>query len=459
VVTDLKIVDVGFYQVLDRPAHLVIDGPLVGSGLDYLAETAGHTVAVAVAIGAVLLAVGVIALAGGCAARLSRVLRGHRTLAIRPLAVLGAQLVAGQPVAARTAVGAVYDQVAQVRHDLHDRAAFAQLLVPDRFHDTSGDQLLAGLRGKDVVFAFVESYGRTAVESPTLSPAIDAVLDAGSRDLRAAGFSARSGFLTSPTFGGGSWLAHSTLLSGAWINSPARYSELLASRRTTLVADFNRAGWRTVADMPGTTQDWPEGSFYTYQKLYAAYNLGYNGPRFDWSPMPDQFALQQLQQRELAPPRRRPVMATVELTSSHSPWAPLPTPVAWNAVGDGSVFDPMPAAGLQPGDVWKDQRRVRTEYSRSIQYSLTTVISFLATYGTADTVLVVLGDHQPAPIITGAGASRDVPMAIVARDPAVLSRVSSWGWTDGLHPRPDAPVWTMDSFRDRFLAAFSTGGR
>ena len=78
----------------------------------------------------------------------------------------------------------------------------------------------------------------------------------------------------------------------------------------------------------------------------------------------------------------------------------------------------------------------------------------MKTYGNDNLVLVFLGDHQPAPIITGDSASRDVPVTIVAHDPAVLDRIAGWGWTDGLRPAPQAPVWRMDTFRDRFLTAF-----
>jgi hypothetical protein len=78
------------------------------------------------------------------------------------------------------------------------------------------------------------------------------------------------------------------------------------------------------------------------------------------------------------------------------------------------------------------------------------------THGSDNLVLVLLGDHQPAPIVTGEGASRDVPITIVARDRAVLDRISGWGWQDGLKPGPNAPVWRMDAFRDRFLTAFGS---
>ncbi len=76
-------------------------------------------------------------------------------------------------------------------------------------------------------------------------------------------------------------------------------------------------------------------------------------------------------------------------------------------------------------------------------------------FGDDDLVLVFLGDHQPATLITGPGAGRDVPITIVAKDPRLIDRVSSWGWDEGLMPGPKAPVWRMDAFRDKFLTAFA----
>ena len=70
----------------------------------------------------------------------------------------------------------------------------------------------------------------------------------------------------------------------------------------------------------------------------------------------------------------------------------------------------------------------------SIEYSLRSVVSFVERYGDDDTVLVVLGDHQPSPVIIGPDASRDVPISVVARDPAVLDRIAGWGWQPGSTP-------------------------
>ena len=85
---------------------------------------------------------------------------------------------------------------------------------------------------------------------------------------------------------------------------------------------------------------------------------------------------------------------------------------------------------------------------------MNSLVSFVQHYGDDNLVLIVLGDHQPAKIITGENPSHDVPISVIAHDPAVLDKISGWGWQDGLRPSPQAPVWPMDAFRNRFFSAF-----
>jgi hypothetical protein len=230
---------------------------------------------------------------------------------------------------------------------------------------------------------------------------------------------------------------------------------LVASDRFTLSDAFKRAGWRTVGDVPSNEGDWAQGtSFYNYDKLYNGSNVGYVGPKFSYAAMPDQYTLAAFQRMELAKPNHPPVMAEIDLVSSHTPWAPLPRMVDWNKIGDGAIFDGMPAQGQSAHAVWRDSNKVRAAYGQSIQYSLSALISFVQTFHDNNLVLVLLGDHQPATIVSGSGGNHDVPITIIAHDPNVLDRISSWGWQDGLLPSPQAPVWRMDAFRDRFLTAF-----
>jgi hypothetical protein len=152
-------------------------------------------------------------------------------------------------------------------------------------------------------------------------------------------------------------------------------------------------------------------------------------------------------------------MAEVDLVSSHHPWAPLPHRVPWSQVGDGAVFDGMPERGASAEEVFRDPDAVRAAYGDSVEYSWRTLVSWVRHVDDPDLVLVVLGDHQPHSYVTGADPGHDVPVSVIARDPDVLRRIDGWGWQPGLRPHPDAPVWPMDAFRDRFLTAYADPAR
>ena len=161
--------------------------------------------------------------------------------------------------------------------------------------------------------------------------------------------------------------------------------------------------------------------------------------------MPDQYAFRAFQQRELAKRNRRPIFAEIDTTSSHEPWTRIPPFISWNRLGNGSIFNRLPIDQTGLGDAQQG-------YAKSIQYSLRTLYSFIERYGNKNTVLLVLGDHQPSRVIPQ--ANHEVPMTIIAHDPKVIRRLSGWGWTDGMLPSPTAPVWLMSAFRNQFLNAF-----
>jgi phosphatidylglycerophosphate synthase len=463
----VKILDMGFFEAFDRPFDPVADGSYTGIGIETLRDSIGRTEANLAVAGATLLGVAVLVLTTLAVLRLTRVAAGHRRWslpAVTALGVvwvlcwaLGAQLVSYAPIASTSAAGLVSHEVRAVRAGVEDHAIFADDIRHDRFRDTSADQLLTGLRGKDVLLVFVESFGRVAIQDPSFSPRVVAALDKGTKRLQAAGFSSRSAFLTSPTFGGLSWLAHSTLQSGVWVDNQLRYDQLVKTDRLTLSGAFKRAGWRTVGDVPSNNRTWPQGSsFYHYDKLYDRRSVGYRGPKFSYASMPDQYVLLALQRLELAKRQRPPIFAEVDLVSSHTPWTRIPRLIDWSDVGNGSIFKSMPVDQLTRAELFGDLERVRAAYGQSIEYTMNALVSFVQHYGDDNLVLVVLGDHQPSKIITGENPSHDVPISVIAHDPAVLDKIAGWGWQDGLRPSPKAPVWPMDAFRDRFFRAFGS---
>jgi phosphatidylglycerophosphate synthase len=452
----LKAFDLGFFIAFNRTFNPVEDWSYFSIGFATVRDTFGsrdEDLAIAAAVVVGLSALVVPALAVG---QLTRVANRHRRCSL-PLVsallavwglcwVFGAQ-VSGAGIASTSASHLAVSEVQAVQEDFRSEAQFRAVLArQDPYRNVPPTRLLKGLRGKDVLLVFVESYGQIAVQGTPFSPGVDAVVDAGTQQLQARGFSSRSGWLASPNFGGGSWLADATLQSGAWVTSPGRYSQLVASQRLPLSSAFRRAGWRTVADMPATRGSWPAGrSFYRYEKIYQRGNLGYHGPQFGFSTMPDQYALKALQKLQLAKRHRRPVFSEIFLSSSHDPWTRVPRLISWNRVGDGSIFNRLPEDRVGLTDTQQG-------FAASIKYTLRTLYSFVERYGNKNTVLIVLGDEQPSRIV--AHANHDVPAAIIAHDPKVIRRLSSWGWTNGLLPSSTAPVWRENRFRNRFLNAF-----
>ncbi|KOT37397.1 sulfatase [Streptomyces caelestis] len=462
--TVLKLVDMGFYQVLARPFDLVLDWILLDDATDFVRESFGRGGQVLAVAGVIVLFAALLVLMTLATVRLTGLMARHRPAAVRTVLVLGVVWitcvtvgvrVAGVPVATRGTAEMLGNRVEQVRAGLRDARVFEKEAALDAFAKTPPDRLLTGLRGKDVLFAFIESYGRVAIDDPAMAGPFDAALKDGARRLEEAGFASRSGWLKSPVTGAGSWLAHSTFLSGLWIKNQQRYRSLTTSDRMTLTKYFRETGdWRTVGIVPGVRRAWPEGEFFGLDHIYDSEHLGYHGPYFSWTPVPDQFSLEAFERLEHGRKDREPIMAEIILASSHNPWSPVAHMIDWDDLGDGSVFHEVKKEGTDPKEVWKDPEKVRTEYRRAIEYSLSSLTEWVERYGDEDTVLVFLGDHQPVPTVTAGSTSRDVPVTIVAKDPKVLDRVAGWNWTDGLKPAPDAPRWGMDEFRDRFMTAY-----
>lgn len=454
----IKAADIAAYQAFGRAFNPVLDARFPADGLQLLQGAIGP-------IGALLVAGLLLALLGGVF-WLSHVLltslqdwlrRSTQISALGLMAGFGIWTVgamAGWPGASQPFYQLAHGHLQNIRSSAADLQTFNNSVENDPYASVAGEALFDKLKGKDVLVVFVESYGRTVLDKADYAEQIRPLLQRSSRELSGQGLFARSAYLTSPTYGGISWLAHGTLLSGLWINSQVRYDRLVMSKRPSLNRLFQRAGWRTVAVQPAHTMAWPQGEYFGYDKIYAAQDLGYRGQPFNWITMPDQYTLSAVQRLERKPGQRQPVMAEIALISSHAPWTPLPQQVDWNQVGDGAIFN-QARAGDTPELVWQDSRRIREQYRKSIEYALANIVAYAMTYGDDNLVMLVLGDHQPAPFVTDESENHDVLVHLISRDPKVIQAVQDWRWSDGMLPEDHAPAWGMDQLRDRLIDAFS----
>lgn len=287
----------------------------------------------------------------------------------------------------------------------------------------------------DVFVIFFESQGALVFDDPRFAAPLAGDFAALERSLTDAGWRMASARVESSTFGGLSWLAHSSLLSGLRIADQGDYYDLLASSRPTLVSRFAAAGYRCVALMPGLRHAWPEGRFYGFDQILNAERLEYRGPAYGGWVIPDQYSLYRLDRTEVRPAGRPPLFVFFPTINSHAPFAPIPPYEAdWNR------FDTRLTASAAAGEVGLNERldgaALAAAYVESVRYNLAVLGGYLRQHAPANALFVVLGDHQPPAIVGGREISWQVPVHVFSRDPGLIGAFQAVGFQAGVKPGP-----------------------
>jgi sulfatase-like protein len=318
------------------------------------------------------------------------------------------------------------------------------------------DADLSHIAGADVFVIFIEAYGAVTYTGPQIARALEparAQLSAAIRDTHRTVISA---FVESPTFGGSSWLAHISLLSGIEVRDADRNARLMTERRDTLARAFGRRGFRTIALMPGLRLGWPEGAFYGFDEIYGADRLAYRGPEFGWFAIPDQYALQRLDAIEVNTPSRPPLFVFFPTISTHFPFSPVPPyQPDWTRMTDRRPYDGPSIVRAYGREL--DWVNFGPAYAEAIAYDFATIGGYLRLRADRDFVLVILGDHQPAAAVSGEHASWDVPVHVIASRSDVIDRLRAHGFTSGLTPA-STRLGKMNALTPLLLDAFSCRG-
>jgi hypothetical protein len=312
---------------------------------------------------------------------------------------------------------------------------------------------LASLKGRNVLLVFVESYGAITLTDPALAESLNPVRSRFEENARAAGYHVYSSLLNSPITGGGSWMAHATLTTGARIDTQPLYDVLLTTEAPTLARFFRNAGHRTVVAMPRIQQPWPEGAFFAFDTVLNDAAFAYAGMRFSWETIPDQFVLETVHAREIAP-AEKPLFIQYVLSSSHLPFDRAPPVIEdGRTLGDGRIyntlgFDEFPP----PAQVFDNQRG----YVATIRYVLEALSNYFGKRLADDSLIIVIGDHQPPLTIAAASRNKAVPIHVLSRDPALLEPFRQAGYVTGMTPPATTTDVGMESFLSWFLTSYSS---
>jgi len=298
-------------------------------------------------------------------------------------------------------------------------------------------QALGALRGRDFKLLFLESYGAMAYEHPRAGPQLAAARARLAADIAASGRVVASAYVRAATFAGASELSHLTLLSGIDLSDPLRHDLLLTTQRPTLVSLFRRAGYQTVGLYPALSWDWAERSFYGFDLFLDARDLQYAGPALGYWKVPDQFSLARFDQLHpaagsastAAPPR----LLFFPTITSHLPFGPVPPyQPDWARLLTPDPYGPAETERLRNAYVdWLD---MLPNYVGMFDYTYRWLGGYLQLPEPRESVMLWVGDHQPAASVSGEGANWDVPVHIVTRDAGLLARFVALGFKPGLDP-------------------------
>lgn len=309
-------------------------------------------------------------------------------------------------------------------------------------------------RKPDIHLWLVESYGRLLIIDPEAGPAWREQIEGIEARLSAKGWHAVSAFSRAPISGGRSWLAEGTLLTGVYVRFEAVFQHLVADIEKTpnLVSYLDAQGYETILIAP---KDKPRPGVgdvnrYNYDRRVQALDLDYNGPRFGWGIIPDQYTLGFVRDTVL-PTIDAPVFTDFHMVSSHAPWQMIPVLVDdWRTLNDATApegADEQDRLATPNEEFMSRVRRFRRHkpkytwmghsdalkidaYAAAIRYDLELLARQLEGMD-EDAIVIIMGDHQP-PLLSREDSSYDVPVHILARDPAMLEEFREQGFIDGL---------------------------
>ncbi len=312
------------------------------------------------------------------------------------------------------------------------------------------------LQGNNVLFFFIESYGRTAFVQPRLRELLVPYHEEMAKNLEAEGFVVASDFLTSPTYGGFSWFAHNTLATGVKIISHL-HSQLLDEQDPKSFADrFRDAGYLPIFVAPATTRPWPRmDDYYGFRNHYYSWEFGYRGPKYGWAPMADQFAVYHVHRTEVEK-QKQPLFIEFALISSHAPFNDIPKYVDdWSTIGNGAILF---SAGRDRFDTgWSNPVQIHEGYAAAIKYEMRVIEGYLTNLVKDDTLVIFVGDHQPHQQVTGPNnLTWSVPIHIASRNPEFVAPFLRRGYIRGMVPDQPLPHVGLERFMEEFLSDFST---
>lgn len=332
----------------------------------------------------------------------------------------------------------------------HDVASFDDSTVR-RIYDYTGYQLETK---PDIYVIFIESYGSVLYKRTHFRPPYTALLSELDETLHNAGWRTTTALTESPTWGGGSWLAYTSLLFGLRIDNHPQY---LALRNKYQVDSYPSLGdtlqkqgyhyvWLSALDENLADIAWAK---YTrllgVDELIRNDDMEFIGPRYGWGPAPpDQWVLnwanEQIQART-----DDPLLLFTITQNSHYPWTPHPTLADdWRTLNE-----PAPEEEFVDPDTISPEA-MRRNYMNAVEYQLRMLTQFILDNGDENSLFILVGDHQP-PAVSRRADGWATPMHIISKDATLIDSFAGYGFVPGLTVTNLEPSLRHEGFYSLFM--------
>jgi hypothetical protein len=322
-----------------------------------------------------------------------------------------------------------------------------------------------GIKDADVHIIVVESYGATLLEREEYRTQMLPLYGSLESDLSEKGYAVFSGIVDSPAFGGRSWLADATILTGTTISDQGSYDGFVAQGiGARLLELMGNAGYRRIYAAPGTRtapEDWRRA--YPFDAYVLRYDFGYEGPFISFGAMPDQFMLNYVADHGLAQGVKD--FALYLLVSSHVPFEQIPKyaedwrfPLNGAEIGEGDI--------LRFDNNWLSGKELAQGYLAGIGYSLRSSVGYIADRLVSkdsgnpgdQNIALIIGDHQPRKPVSHGTADFGVPFHLIVPEALATDRLAeelaAWKAARGMVPAQAAGRRTMASMVQMLEAIF-----
>ena len=306
----------------------------------------------------------------------------------------------------------------------------------------------------DIYMIFIESYGSVLYKRPDFFYEYDNLLTKLYFDLQSDHWHIASNRSLAPTWGGGSWIAYTSAMSGLNLTSHAEYLALFNQYQDVpfphLVNYLRTQGYKSyrlsaISDELNDIEWQRYKNFYGVDEWLRFSDIEYDGPLYGWGPAPpDQYALHYAHHHMQAD-TNDPTVFFYITQNSHYPWTPLPTVAA-----DWTTLEAQPAVALPDASQRVPHEELRQQYLDSITYELQMLTNFILTEGDENDVFILVGDHQPARVARYEDGW-DTPMHVISKNPAFIQRFHDYGFVPNLTTRNVEPTLHHEGFYPLFM--------